>query len=85
VGDPREQVLGQPVRVGDERAGEHRHRTRQRLLLRPLGLVPAVEQPVEQPRVLAEQVPVEALGDLPDVLAHHRQRRFERAGTSRTA
>jgi hypothetical protein len=75
VRDPRQQAVRQPVGVVHQGAGEHGHGLRQGSLLGAFGLVAAVEHPVEKFRVLAEQVPVEPLGDLPDVLPDHRQGR----------
>ena len=77
VRDPREQALRQRAPGSGPGAGEGGDRAGQRLLLRALGLVAAVEHAVEQLRVGGEQVPVEALGDLADVLADHRQRRLD--------
>jgi hypothetical protein len=77
VRDPAHQLLGQPVGVVDQRGGEDRDRAGQRDLLGALGLVAAVERPVEQLGVGTEQVVVEPAGDLLDVLGHHRQRRLD--------
>ena len=68
VRDPRQQVIGQVRRVRHEVAREGGDRPGQGLLLPAVGLVAAVEDPVEQLRMLLEQVLVEASSDLPDVL-----------------
>ena len=74
VGDAREQLLGQLLRHLHQRAGEDRHGAGEGHLLRSLGLVAAVEDAVEQLRVLAEEMRVEATRDLCDVVGHHRER-----------
>jgi hypothetical protein len=81
VGDPRQQLVRQALRVVHQGGGENRDRTGQRPLLGALGLVATVEQPVEQIRVLGEYVFVEPLGDRADVLPDDRQgRRDHRPG-----
>jgi hypothetical protein len=81
VRDPGQQILGQVTGRVDQGAGVRGHRSGQRLLLGALRLVAAVEGAVQELRMAGEHVPVEVLGDLVDVLADDRKRRFdERSG-----
>jgi hypothetical protein len=73
VGDPGQQMVRKVGGVVDQEAGEGCYRPGQGLLLPPVGLVPAVEKPVQQFRVSFEHVGVKARSYFLDILADHRE------------